>query len=133
MSLLTYAKKNKGLKEEADPTSEYFKRLILASHPIIQGTLTERVNEIFKEAFPEGNEVYVISEQEKNAFCIPTGDVFITTGLLDSLSTIPQLKFILGHEMSHVSRSRKQIATAQNIMEYLHQARLEESTWPSSA
>lgn len=35
------------------------------------------------------------------SFCFQNGQVFVFTGLLDAVSDINQLSFILGHEVAH--------------------------------
>lgn len=45
---------------------------------------------------------HVIDASYVNAFAIPGGGVFITTGMLDFLETEAELAAILGHEISHV-------------------------------
>jgi predicted Zn-dependent protease len=42
------------------------------------------------------------NEQTVNAFALPGGQVFITTGLYDKLSTEGELAGVLGHEIGHV-------------------------------
>jgi len=45
---------------------------------------------------------HVIDAPYVNAFAIPGGGVFITTGMLDFLETEAELAAILGHEISHI-------------------------------
>ncbi|XP_025890473.1 metalloendopeptidase OMA1, mitochondrial isoform X1 [Nothoprocta perdicaria] len=45
--------------------------------------------------------VHVVEEPGINAFVLPNGQVFVFTGLLDAVSDIHQLSFILGHEIAH--------------------------------
>lgn len=47
-------------------------------------------------------EFHVISSPMVNAFAIPGGQVFITTGMLEFLETEAELAAILGHEIAHV-------------------------------
>jgi predicted Zn-dependent protease len=53
--------------------------------------------------------------QTINAFALPGGQIFITRGLLDRLSTEGELAGVLGHEIGHVvaRHSAEQIAKAQ--------------------
>ncbi|XP_074732012.1 metalloendopeptidase OMA1, mitochondrial isoform X2 [Strix uralensis] len=46
--------------------------------------------------------IHVVDEPGVNAFVLPNGQVFVFTGLLDAVSDIHQLSFILGHEIAHV-------------------------------
>jgi len=45
---------------------------------------------------------HVVNASYVNAFAIPGGGVFITTGMLDFLETEAELTAILGHEISHI-------------------------------
>lgn len=45
---------------------------------------------------------YVVESRMINAFALPGGGVYITTGMLDFLQSEAELAAILGHEMSHV-------------------------------
>ncbi|KAL4236373.1 metalloendopeptidase [Mactra antiquata] len=45
--------------------------------------------------------VYVVKDEEKNAFVLPNGTMFVFTGMLDFVQNDDQLAFILAHEMSH--------------------------------
>uniref|UniRef100_A0A670XTN7 Metalloendopeptidase OMA1, mitochondrial n=1 Tax=Pseudonaja textilis TaxID=8673 RepID=A0A670XTN7_PSETE len=46
--------------------------------------------------------IHVVEEPNINAFVLPNGQVFVFTGLLNAVSDINQLSFILGHEIAHV-------------------------------
>ena len=46
--------------------------------------------------------IKVIDSEEINAFALPGGQVFMTEGLLDRLTTDGQVAGVLGHEMGHV-------------------------------
>ncbi|XP_077189680.1 metalloendopeptidase OMA1, mitochondrial isoform X2 [Paroedura picta] len=46
--------------------------------------------------------IHVVEDQGINAFALPTGQVFVFTGLLTAVSDVHQLSFILGHEIAHV-------------------------------
>ncbi|XP_025924804.1 metalloendopeptidase OMA1, mitochondrial isoform X1 [Apteryx rowi] len=45
--------------------------------------------------------IHVVEEPGVNAFVLPNGQVFVFTGLLNAVSDIHQLSFILGHEIAH--------------------------------
>ncbi|KAJ3125691.1 hypothetical protein HK098_008283 [Nowakowskiella sp. JEL0407] len=51
-------------------------------------------------------ELYVISSPLRNAFVLPSGQIFIFTGLLNSFSS-PHLAAIISHEVSHVLSRHK--------------------------
>ncbi|NXX57299.1 OMA1 Metalloendopeptidase, partial [Scopus umbretta] len=45
--------------------------------------------------------IHVVDEPGVNAFVLPNGQVFVFTGLLNAVSDVHQLSFILGHEIAH--------------------------------
>ncbi|XP_037683028.1 metalloendopeptidase OMA1, mitochondrial isoform X2 [Choloepus didactylus] len=45
--------------------------------------------------------IHVVDSPDTNAFVLPNGQVFIFTGLLDSITDLHQLSFLLGHEIAH--------------------------------
>ena len=46
-------------------------------------------------------EFYVIEDKTVNAFCLPTGKVFVYTGILPFVSSDDELATIMGHEIAH--------------------------------
>jgi predicted Zn-dependent protease len=61
-------------------------------------------------------EFHVLKDSETiNAFALPGGQIFITRGLMDRLTTDAQLAGVLGHEIGHVvgRHSAEQIAKQQ--------------------
>jgi predicted Zn-dependent protease len=57
------------------------------------------------EAVPEGIDfdVHVLEDPSINAFAIPGGHIFVTTGLLESAESEAELVAVLGHEVAHVT------------------------------
>ncbi|XP_060222033.1 metalloendopeptidase OMA1, mitochondrial isoform X5 [Meriones unguiculatus] len=45
--------------------------------------------------------IHVVDSRDVNAFVLPNGQVFVFTGLLDSVTDAHQLSFLLGHEIAH--------------------------------
>ncbi|KAL1776481.1 hypothetical protein HispidOSU_009343 [Sigmodon hispidus] len=45
--------------------------------------------------------VHVVDSPDVNAFVLPNGQVFVFTGLLNSVTDTHQLSFLLGHEIAH--------------------------------
>jgi Zn-dependent protease with chaperone function/tetratricopeptide (TPR) repeat protein len=66
---------------------------------------------------------HIVKMEEPNAFALPGGFIFITTGMLDLDLTDDELAALLGHEITHVrnEHSRK-AAKRQTIMNLLYQA-----------
>ena len=50
---------------------------------------------------PYAFRVSVLDQSEPNAFAIPGGQIVITRGLLESVSSESELAFVLGHEIGH--------------------------------
>ncbi len=46
--------------------------------------------------------VYLLNSVLPNAFASPSGSIYVTTGLLDSLQDEAELAFVLAHQISHV-------------------------------
>lgn len=46
--------------------------------------------------------VYIVASPEINAFALPNGDVFITTGLLEAVDSVDEVAFVLAHELDHL-------------------------------
>ncbi|XP_037354493.1 metalloendopeptidase OMA1, mitochondrial isoform X1 [Talpa occidentalis] len=45
--------------------------------------------------------IHVVDSPDINAFVLPNGQVFLFTGLLNSVTDVHQLSFLLGHEIAH--------------------------------
>ncbi|XP_051855537.1 metalloendopeptidase OMA1, mitochondrial [Antechinus flavipes] len=45
--------------------------------------------------------IHVVDKPSINAFVLPNGQVFVFTGLLEAVTDIHQLTFLLGHEIAH--------------------------------
>lgn len=51
-----------------------------------------------------GYKFVVLESDEMNAFSVPTGPIYITTGLLAAVETEDELAGVLGHELAHAER-----------------------------
>ncbi|XP_031756766.1 metalloendopeptidase OMA1, mitochondrial isoform X1 [Xenopus tropicalis] len=45
--------------------------------------------------------VHVVQKSDINAFVLPNGQIFVFTGMLEAVTDVHQLSFILGHELAH--------------------------------
>lgn len=62
-------------------------------------------------------EVRVVQSEELNAFCLPGGFIFFTTGILKKLETDSELAAVMAHEMIHADRKHglKMAAEAEKV------------------
>jgi len=72
-----------------------YTRIARVAHRIIAAN--KDLGEISKKEWT----ITVIDDPQKNAFVLPTGNIFVYTGMLDMCANDDQLGIILGHEMSH--------------------------------
>ncbi len=49
-------------------------------------------------------EIRIVNTEIMNAFCLPGGFIFFTTGILDELKTDSELAAVMAHEMIHADR-----------------------------
>ena len=49
-------------------------------------------------------EVKLVKSEELNAFCLPGGFIFFTTGMIEKLDTDSELAAVMAHEMIHADR-----------------------------
>lgn len=112
---------NNGLQAALEATRE----LGLVDDP----ALTRRVNDIgyrvAQRASPDRPyySFRVVKMEEPNAFALPGGFIFVTSGMLDLGLTDDELAALLGHEITHVVNNHGQrMAKRQTIMNLLLQA-----------
>ena len=62
-------------------------------------------------------EVRLVNSEELNAFCLPGGFIFFTTGIIKKLETSSELAAVMAHEMIHADRkhSLKMAAESQKV------------------
>ncbi|MBQ4418832.1 MAG: M48 family metalloprotease [Synergistaceae bacterium] len=77
----------------------------LTSDPIVEARLTMILNRLephMTRRIPY--EIRLIKTDVKNAFCLPGGLIFFTTGILNLLKTDAELAAVMAHEMIHADR-----------------------------
>ena len=77
----------------------------LTSDPIAQARLTMILNRLephMTRKIPY--EIRLIKTEVKNAFCLPGGFIFFTTGILKLLKTDAEIAAVMAHEMIHADR-----------------------------
>lgn len=101
--------KEMGTDEEADQ----IQRLNNIGYRVAQRSAADLTNFSFR----------IVKMEEPNAFALPGGFIFITTGMLDLDLTDDELAALLGHEITHVRNEHSRRATKrQTIMNLLYQA-----------
>lgn len=77
----------------------------LTKDPAIEAKLEMILNRL--EPFMERRidwEVRLVKTEEMNAFCLPGGFIFFTTGIIAELKTDSELAAVMAHEMIHADR-----------------------------
>jgi len=72
-----------------------YERVVKVSNRILQG------NKDIRQIYDKIWTVTVVDEPVQNAFVLPTGNIFVFTGMLNLCKNDDQLGIILGHEMAH--------------------------------
>ena len=62
-------------------------------------------------------EIRLVNTEAVNAFCLPGGFIFFTTGIIDTLKTDSELAAVMAHEMIHADRkhSLRMAAESQKV------------------
>lgn len=81
---------------------EIAKNMKFVEEPMV----TARVRGIFNRLIPWARRplpynVHIVKEKSPNAFCIPGGNIYVTTGLIDFVRSDAELAFVMAHELSH--------------------------------
>jgi len=81
-------------------------RYQLIRDPMILGYLNKIGQETLKQAGPQPYpfRFYLIKDPQLNAFSVPGGHIFLTTGIVEIMDTEGELASLLGHEIAHVTR-----------------------------
>ncbi len=77
----------------------------LTSDPAVTARLTMILNRLephMERRIPY--EIRLVNTKVKNAFCLPGGFIFFTTGILDLLKTDAEIAAVMAHEMIHADR-----------------------------
>ena len=94
---------------------EYQGRILSPSHPqhkLVQRVLNRLIPHSGLPAETNNWEVHVIKDEQKNAFVIPGGKVFVFSGILEVCQGEPGLAAVLGHEIAHVRKLKVQFQRA---------------------
>ena len=82
---------------------EIQQKLDMVHDPLVKAYVDEIGRRILEEAHDQRfrYRFYVVKEQEPNAFAIPGGHIFITSGLIRLVDTDDELAGVIGHEIAH--------------------------------
>ena len=80
------------LLPESDPSYE---RVAIVANRLLKANVD--VEQIYGKEWT----ISVIKKDDQNAFVLPTGNIFVFTGMLQTCTNDDQLGVVLGHEMSH--------------------------------
>ncbi len=77
----------------------------LIRDPLILGYLNKLGQEILKQFGPQPYpfHFYLLKDPQLNAFSVPGGHVFVTTGIIGMMDSEGELAGLLGHEITHVA------------------------------
>jgi predicted Zn-dependent protease len=82
---------------------EIQQKLDMVNDPLVKAYVDEVGRRILEEAHDQRfhYHFYVVKEQEPNAFAIPGGHIFVTSGLIRLVDTEDELAGVIGHETGH--------------------------------
>lgn len=92
--------------EHDEPISEYVREV----------GMRVAANSSVPRPYSEWAWIVVVDPSERNAFALPGGFVFITTGMLDFLANEDELAAVLAHEVAHVEQGHPMHAVYRGIV-----------------
>jgi predicted Zn-dependent protease len=91
-----------------------------ARSPELRRYVTNVGKRLAKQIEPEYKDIkwefHTLESDVINAFALPPGNVFITTGLLSRLSNEAELAGVLGHEMGHITAAHVDERVSQQML-----------------
>jgi tetratricopeptide (TPR) repeat protein len=101
-----FTKVDSNLRAEADAVDDQYEKRGLVLHaPDLQAYIDSAGNRVLGNRLVPEKVIYrflVLRDPIVNAFALPNGSIYITTGLLALLENEAQLAGVLGHEAAHV-------------------------------
>jgi predicted Zn-dependent protease len=85
---------------------EVERKFHLIRDPLILGYLNTIGQETLRQADPQPYpfRFYLLKDPQLNAFSVPGGHIFLTTGIVEVMDSEGELAALLGHEIAHVTR-----------------------------
>ncbi len=96
-----------GLVLQDEPANAYVRRIGLSLVP--KGLNLERVSWNFR----------LLRDPQPNAFALPNGSIYVSTGLIFLIDNESQLAAIIAHEMTHVMRRHTYVQNRSNRKKFL--------------
>ncbi|KAK3583123.1 hypothetical protein CHS0354_036871 [Potamilus streckersoni] len=98
-------------KNTVSSTDPRYKRVVAVTEKLVMSNLDIPMLKSQKWV------ITIVESKDINAFVLPTGDIFVNTGLLELAANDDQLAVVLGHEMAHavLSHAAEQISFSQLI------------------
>jgi predicted Zn-dependent protease len=80
-------------------------KFTLIQDPVLLGFLNRLGQETLKQAGPQPYpfRFYLLKDSQLNAFSVPGGHIFLTTGIIEIMDSEAELAGLLGHEIAHVT------------------------------
>src|ERR1043166_10308186 len=107
VNLLDKRFEREGLVLEADAANAYLKRI---------GEVLVPRNEQFENVTWRFR---ALRDPQPNAFALPNGSIYVTTGLMSLIDNESQLAAVLAHELTHVMRRHTYAANRSNRKKFL--------------
>lgn len=110
--------------EQEEQLGDQMAAQIASEMTLVEGTeVSEYVSRIGKKIVsksPDKNaaidfDFHVVKDESVNAFAIPGGDIYVTTGLLKAADSEAELAAVLAHEVSHVTQRHIARQLAVNV------------------
>jgi predicted Zn-dependent protease len=137
----TFTKVDLSLLEQADAMDKKLEREGMVYHDEAMETY---VNQVGRAMLPSGTapervlwQFRVVRDPLANAFALPNGSIYVTTGLVSKLENEDQMAGVLAHEMTHVTdrhaylafRDYRKKATIASIASYAASVAPGGTTW----
>lgn len=108
------------LVEAGQWTSASLRRNFVVVHAPATSELLQSILDKVRNAAERSDVVtpYIIASPQINAFAMPNGDVFITSGMLEAVESQDELAIVVGHELDHLFQqdSRTFLLKRQNAV-----------------
>src|SRR2546423_2431029 len=96
-----------GLVLEDEATNEYLARI--GNSLVPKGLILEHVSWRFR----------ALRDPQPNAFALPNGSIYVTTGLMTLLDNESELEAVIAHELTHVMRRHAYMCNRSNRKKFL--------------